>query len=272
MEEEIRVKSDEETPKKHRYWLRFAFLVVKGLFTRKSLLKAAGTHFIAGYPGSGKTLLMNSIISQYDPKKYFFLCNMGEFNGHDNVYSFKLEEVFKDQKQVRSFPVIDHLGRKLAGVIFDEINLNFNRRANNQKSYNEIFIGLIEFLVSHRHQGVPTIWFIGQKMELQDGQLQLLFKYYHDIVITKRRPSYWIYKEAKEENTIVYLPTKIKYNNYVKSFQDEFILTRQSIKKFTKKDFTTYNTKYLGEEYRKLPILNWSFNKNYIDKKIKNEI
>ena len=263
---------DEEIKKKPRYWLRFAFLSIKSLFNRPSMLKAPGAHFIAGFPGSGKTLLMNSIINEYDASKYFFLCNMGEFSGQENVYSFKIEEVFNEQKQVRSFPTVDHLGRKLAGVIFDEINLNFNRRANKQRDYNSLFIGLIEFLVSHRHQGVPTIWFIGQKLALQDGQLQLLFKYYHDILYTSRLPSYWIYKTAKQDDLIVWLPRKIKYNNYTKNFQDEFVLANKRIKKrkFRKKDFLTYNTRYLGEEYKTLSTLHWTFNQAYIDKKINN--
>lgn len=264
----------EETRKKGRNWPRFAFLVVKSLFNRPSILKAPGAHFIAGFPGSGKTLLMNSIINSYDKSKYFFLCNMGEFAGQENVYSFKIEEVFSEQKQVKSFPTVDHLGRKLAGVIFDEINLNFNRRANKQRDYNSLFIGLIEFLVSHRHQGVPAIWFIGQKLALQDSQLQILFKYYHDIIYTVRRPSYWIYKESKDDDVIAFIPKKIKYNNYTKDFEDNFVRANKKIKKrkFKKEDFTTYNTKFLGEEYKTLSVLHWTFNQSYIDNKIKNNV
>ena len=138
---------------------------------------------------------MNQLRNSVDNEKYFFLSNIKEFDG---VKTFNLEDIFSNGEQIRSFPTVDEKGRKLYAVIFDEINLQFNRRMNKSSDYNNLFIGLIEFLVSHRHQDVPRVYFIGQKLELQDGQLQSLFKYQHDIIRTKRWPAYWYYKEHEK--------------------------------------------------------------------------
>lgn len=224
-------------------WL---WLIIKGLFKKGSIYHSNGAHLISGYPGSGKTLFMNQIIRSVDSEKYFFLSNIKEFDG---VKTFNLEEIFSNGEQIRSFPTEDEKGRKLYGVIFDEINLQFNRRMNKSTDYNNLFIGLIEFLVSHRHQDVPRVYFIGQKLELQDGQLQSLFKYQHDIIRTKRWPAFWYYKMFK---CVVYIPRKIDIVNRVKSIDDDFIeLDLQRIK-IERKSLLTYNTKALGEQYSKL--------------------
>lgn len=138
-------------------------------------------------------------------------------------------------------------GRKLYGIIFDEINREFNRRNNRQREYNEAFTGLIEFLVSHRHQDVPRVYFIGQKLELQDTQLQSLFKYQHDIIRTTRRPKYWFYKDKKH---LEFIPTKLDIVNRVKSIDDEFIELNCVRCKITRENLETYNTKALADEYK----------------------
>ncbi len=224
-------------------WL---FLIIKGLFSRGSIYHANGAHLISGYPGSGKTLFMNQLRNSVDNEKYFFLSNIKEFDG---VKTFNLEDIFSNGEQIRSFPTVDEKGRKLYAVIFDEINLQFNRRMNKSSDYNNLFIGLIEFLVSHRHQDVPRVYFIGQKLELQDGQLQSLFKYQHDIIRTKRWPAYWYYKENKK---VVFIPRKIDIVNRVKSIDDEFLELNMQRIKIERNSLTTYNTKALGEQYSKL--------------------
>lgn len=163
--------------------------------------------------------------------------------------AFKIEEIFQDNKQVKSFPVVDERGRKLYAIIFDEINLNFNKRINKKTSYNDLFVGLIEFLVSHRHQDIPRIYFIGQKLELQDTQLQSLFKYHHDIIKAKKWPKYWFYKD---NNYIEFIPYKLKIVNRIKSIDDDFIEVNKSKVKIKMRDLLTYDTKYLGNCYKKL--------------------
>ena len=224
-------------------WL---WLIIKGLFKKGSIYHSNGAHLISGYPGSGKTLFMNQIIRSVNSEKYFFLSNIKEF---DNVKTFNLEDIFANGEQIRSFPTVDEKGRKLYGIIFDEINLQFNRRMNKSSEYNNLFMGLIEFLVSHRHQNIPRVYFIGQKLELQDGQLQSLFKYQHDIIKTKRWPAYWYYKEFK---FVVYIPRKIDIVNRVKSIDDEFLELNMQRIKIDRRSLTTYNTKALGEQYSQL--------------------
>lgn len=225
----------------------YLFNVIKSIFARQSILYAKGTHFISAYPGGGKTLLMSHIINDIDKSKYFFISNMAEFNDSKTI---DIEKIFFDNKQNFSIPTKDEYGRTLYAIIFDEINLNFNKRLNRKTTYNDIFIGLVEFLVSHRHQDIPRIYFIGQKLELQDTQLISLFKYHHDIIKCKRWPFYWFYKENKY---IDFIPRKLVIDNYVKDFNDTFLLLSTKKVKIKETDLKSYDTKYLGNLYKSLP-------------------
>lgn len=229
-------------------WL---FLVVRSFFKRGDILKAPGTHFISGYPGAGKSLLGSCIVNDFDNEKVFFLCNLGEYK-QDNVYTFKMEDIFKDNEQIKSFPLIDGKGRRLAGVIFDEINLSFNKRLNRKSDYNDLFIGLIEFLVSHRHQGIDRVYFIGQKLELQDTQLQSLFKYQHDIYKCRKWPKY---RPFNETGKLIFYPVKMKYINRIKTANDTFEDYSKTKRKITENDYNSYDTKYLGKRYALKPKL-----------------
>ena len=157
--------------------------------------------------------------------------------------------MFKKGKQVKKFPTTDEKGRKIYAVIFDEINLEFNRRMNRTREYNELFIGLIEFLVSHRHQGIPRIYFIGQKLDLQDKQLQSLFKFQHEIIDTKRRYKYWYYHLF----SFLKIPRKLTIVNRVKNLEDDFIELNLDKIKIERSSLLTYNTLALANNYEKLP-------------------
>lgn len=229
-------------------WL---FNIIKYLLHKDSLMHAPGSHIITAYPGGGKTLLMNKTINETDRSKYFFLSNIQEFDGVD---TFNIEDLFNNTQQQKSIPLKDQYGRRLYGLIFDEINLTFNKRLNRRSDYNDIFVGLIEFLVSHRHQGVPRVYFIGQKLELQDTQLQSLFKYQHDIIKTKRRPKYWFYYDNGYINMI---PHKLVIMHRTKSqeAQDQFVDYKKTRVKIKENDLTSYNTKALAMNYISLPKL-----------------
>lgn len=229
-------------------WL---FCVIKSLFKNGSILKSAGTHIINGYPGSGKSLLGSHIINSVDNEKYFFYCNRKEYN-QDNVYTFKIEDMFKDNSQIKSFPVVDGKGRKIYGIIFDEINLSFNKRLNRKSDYNDLFVGLIEFLVSHRHQGIPRVYFIGQKLELQDTQLQSLFQFQHDIFKCKKFPKF---KPFNLTGKLVWYPTKLKMWHRIKTNEDVFLDFKKDKIKITEQDYKKYDTQFLGKEYAKLAKL-----------------
>lgn len=228
-------------------WL---FLVIRNLFIKDNdLLYSLGSHIITGYPGAGKTLLAEHIINSVDSEKYFFLSSKEEFY-NDNVYNFRLEDIFKENEQKRSFPLLDDKGRQLYAVIFDEINLDFNKRLNRKAEYNDVFIGLIEFIITHRHQDVPRIYFIGQKLELQDTQLQSLFKYHHDIIKKRLWPKY---KPFNLTGNLIYYPVKLKIKHYIKDDNDELLEIGKEKIKISLDDCKKYNTKALGQRYKKLP-------------------
>ena len=221
--------------------------VIKSLFKKGSIYTALGAHLVSGYMGSGKTLFVNQLRNGIDKEKYFVLSNIAEFN---DVKTFNLNDIFYEGEQKKSFPTEDEKGRKLWGVIFDEINLTFNRRNNRTRDYNDVFTGLVEFLVSSRHQNIPRVYFIGQKLELQDTQLQSLFKYQHDIIQTIRFPFYWFYKMFYH---VEYIPRKLVIVNRVKSIDDDFIELNLNKVKILKSSLLSYNTKALGEAYASLP-------------------
>lgn len=229
-------------------WL---FSIIKYLLNRPGILHAPGSHIITAYPGMGKTLLMSKIINEVDRSKYFFISNLDEFN---DVKTFDINEFFNNNEQQKSVPLIDEYGRHIYAIIFDEINLQFNRRLNRKSSYNEIFVGLIEFLVSHRHQGIPRVYFIGQKLELQDTQLQSLFRYQHDILKCKRFPKYWFYYENGHINMI---PRKLVIMHRLKSKEtlDQFDDYKKKRYKIRREDLENYNTKALADTYVSLEKL-----------------
>lgn len=233
-------------------WLVLVIIsLIKRLFS-KNLLLANGSHIITAYPGGGKSLLASHIINNTDSEKYFFLSSMAEFPGYDNCYTFDIDDIFKDGEQVKSFPTRDYKGRELFAIIFDEINLAFNRRMNRKTEYNDVFIGLVEFIVTHRHQGVPRIYFLGQKLELQDTQLQSLFKYQHDIYRCRR----WArFKPYNLGEPFVWYPVKLKMNDRVKAEDDHFMDVGKTKIKISLDDCKKYNTKYLGKTYAEKPQL-----------------
>lgn len=225
-------------------------LIIWHFLKPKSLLYAPGSHIITAYPGGGKTLLMSHIINSVDSSKYFFLSNMNEFEGHENVYRFDIEEMFQNNEQVKSFPVRDLKGRYLYGIIFDEINLTFNKRLNRKSTYNDLFIGLIEFLVSHRHQGINRVYFIGQKLELQDTQLQSLFKYQHDILKCRKFPKYPPFNRSGK---LIFYPWRLKIMHRIKTEGDIFGDYKKQRVRIKTRDYEMYDTRFLGHTYANKP-------------------
>lgn len=223
--------------------------IIKSLKTEE-IITRTGTHFISAYPGGGKSLYISYLINYIEelyPGKYFFLCNLPEYK-QTNVYSFNLDDIFNEGKQVKRFPLFRD-GRRLYAVIFDEINLAFNRRMNGQKAYNDRFIGLVEFLTSRRHQGIERVYFLGQRMDLQDIQLQLLFLYHHDILKIKKFPKYRPYNESGK---LVFYPTKLKLLHKVKNELQQYDAVSVQKIKINEKDHSAYDTHVLKQDYNKL--------------------
>lgn len=249
----------EKKPVKYFFSKRNVFvwfiLVIISLIKRlfgKNVLLANGSHIVTAYPGGGKTLLASYIINNVDKEKYFFLSNMAEFPGYENCYTFNIDDIFKDGEQVKSFPTTDYKGRQLYAIIFDEINLSFNRRMNRSSEYNSVFIGLVEFLVTHRHQDVPRVYFLGQKLELQDTQLQSLFKYQHDIYRCRRWARFVPYNQG---DPLIWYPIKLKMIDRIKGIDDQFVDCGKTKIKINLEVCKNYNTKYLGKTYQSKPPL-----------------
>lgn len=231
---------------------KYIYNIFKNLFKPRDIITAPGSHIITAYPGGGKTLLANKIINMFESDKYFFYTNVDEFK-QNNIKVIDLKEIFKDKKQVKRLAKRDENGRKLGGIIFDEINLNFNRRVNQSKDYNDLFIGLIEMVVTHRHQGIPRLYFLGQKLELQDGQLISLFKYQHDII--KKRSHYRYWKYYKDGAQLV--PTKLFVMHKLKVIDEtgeHFADYKREKYKVNWFDLESYNTLGLAGTYEKLPV------------------
>lgn len=232
------------------FWVKCGWYKFKNWWNRNTnTIFKRGTHIITGYMGSGKTLLVNKIINSVRADKYYFITNIPEFN-QENVYHHEIWELFDENSQKYKLPTTDEYGRKLYGLILDEINLKFNKRLNKSRDYNNKFVGLIEMIITSRHQGIPRLFFIGQKLELQDGQLQSLFKYWHNIIHSKVKG---IWEYYKLENKLVFAPKKIIYETYRKSQQDEYEFVDFEKMKIRFSDLTSYNTFGLKNSYDLLP-------------------
>lgn len=223
--------------------------IIKSL-KHDDILTRQGTHFISAYPGGGKSLLLSYLINrieQEQPGKYFWLCNLPEYK-QENVYTFSMDEVFQEGKQIKKFPLFRD-GRRLYAIIFDEINLAFNRRMNGQKFYNDKFIGLIEFLTSRRHQGIDRVYFLGQRLDLQDVQLQLLFLFHHDIIKIKKFP---LYRKYNKSGKLIFYPVKLKLLHKIKNEYQEYDNVSVQKIKISENDFSNYDTHVLKQDYNKL--------------------
>lgn len=231
---------------------KYVFYWIKDLFNKKnSCLYNYGTHLISGFPGAGKTLLSNYIINTVEREKYFFYTTKEQYAG-DNIYYLPLEKLFNEKQQKYSIPVIDDKGRHLYGVIMDEINLHFNKRNNRTTEYNDQFIGLVEFIVSHRHQNIKRIYFLGQKLELQDTQLQSLFMYHHFIKKKKIKRPYQLFKES---GYIKIVPKKLIVENFNRNELNEYVSIGKEKIKINRLHLETYNTSFLNEYYKELEEL-----------------
>lgn len=229
---------------------------LKGLFKKKDLMYAQGVHFISGYMGSGKTLYASHIINQYDKNKYFFLTNIPEFK-QENVYLFNIRDYFGNRKQIKRFPLVDGKGRKLISIIFDEINLDFNRRENRSNEYNEIFIGLTKFLLSLRHQGIHSCYFIGQFKSYQDTQLATAFKYWHNIIYSEIGAFYKEQYVLADKGKKLKLLIKYLYMEDYQSTGNEeepFNFLNISIRKVNYNDYLTYDTFGLRKQIESLDV------------------
>lgn len=234
-----------EILKRFKYIIALIKFKINGL--KKSIYYAKGVHLITGYMGAGKTLFMSHLLNDIDTDKYFIASNIAEFK-HENVYTFDLKDLFKDGKQVKTIPK-EINGKKLYAVVVDEINKDFNRRLNKSAEYNNIFCGLIEMLLTMRHQHINRFYLIGQFYDLQDTQLQTLIKYRHSIIKTRLYAPYWFFSE---NGYILYMPKKITILNEIKALNNEYEFIKKEKIKFKMADYKNYNTLGFNDYYKSL--------------------
>lgn len=193
--------------------VHFAFKVIgKWLTIQPNVMMNTGCHYIDSSAGGGKTLLMNWIIRNLLSTGGFFWTNINEFH-HDRVKSFDLYKVWGSGLQHYKLDnKLPNSEIRCKGIVFDELNRFFNRRQNKQREYNDVFIPLVSSLATHRHDGYPRIYFIGQAVMLQDTQVMQLIKYRHYVTAKFR----WRYYFFRNELKMVYAPYKLKIDHFKK--------------------------------------------------------
>jgi hypothetical protein len=204
---------------------KFVFVlkvIIQYLKPHGNVLYGMGVHYIDGATGNGKTLLMNILRMIILKNGGFGYCNIDEFKNSyqygDKYYStnaemkpFDLEALFENGKQVKKLPkILD--GKKCKLLVLDELNAVFNRRSNRSKDYNDIFVPLVRFLLTHRHRLCDKVYLIGQSILLQDTQFQQIVKYRHFVTASKR----WRYWFFREQNKMLLLPKKLIIETMIK--------------------------------------------------------
>lgn len=246
---------------KIKKYIVFRYLVIKQvlkhLFTRKkNPIFNFGTHFVEGLSGAGKTLLVNYMLQESTNDNQFFYTNMDQFEKSKQVV-IDLNNIFQEGKQIAKLPQIVN-GKYCNGLILDEINLNFNRRLNNRRDYNDLFVPLMGMMVTHRHQNLPRIYLMGQAQRLQDTQLMKVIRYKHFV---KSRKTYSFNHFLKTQK-LSKIPKKIKVMHYVKAdFEDVngepvYIKYKTStIKIDYQKHVATYNHLGFAKQFQDLPAI-----------------
>lgn len=175
--------------KRHKNLIWFVFLFSLLWIKLKMILKAPlyknGIHCVVGDTGGGKSLIAHKLATYYLNRGYKVVSN-SKFNNRMTVID--IADYFNEFEQKKPL--------KNCIVIFDEIQRQFNRRQNKKNDYNEIFIPMIEWLTTHRHQGVPKVIFLTQSYNQLDLQLQNLIHRVH-FVYTKEGGDYDLWLKRK---------------------------------------------------------------------------
>lgn len=254
---------------KKRSWVsktRLVFILKVFWFWLKNFghnpIYAPGVHLFEAPSGTGKTLLANIVIQNITKNYEFWYTNIDEFE-QDKTKVFDPADLFDNGKQVAKLPkfanIRTHEGyqkKRTKGIIFDELNLNFNRRMNKEKGYNNLFIGLMEMAVSHRHQGLDYLYFLSQSYMLNDTQIQQIFKFKHTIY-SKKGYSYYFYLK---DNKIIKIPKILYVDSYIRTSERDSLglpifqlIKTTKIKVDPKKHLETYNHLGYGSKYELLP-------------------
>lgn len=157
-----------------------------------------GIHAIIGDTGGGKTLLAHLTAERHRRKKRHCVSN-SKFNRW--IKKINITDHFSDYAVKKPL--------ENCVVWFDEIHRDFNKRENRKTEYNSVFIPLIEWLVTHRHNNVYAVYFMALSWDRLDVQFQDLIQKAH-FVWPKKRPSFTAWLKDKRMRPII-RPVKLPF-------------------------------------------------------------
>jgi len=221
---------------------------------KTNILVSHGVHSVVALMGGGKTLLSNMLVQDMLPEgKFVYVVDRALVDaiGDGRAVYVDLWACYKDGKQIYRLPT--HVnGKSCYGIILDEITKYFNRRNNKYGNYNDKFLGLVEMIISLRHQGINRVWILSQSYDNIDVQLMRLIKYKH-IIYASRRYNYDAYLATQK---LLYVPRQLKIVSQTRTDADEYeSVLCQVLDVDYKRHICTYNHRALEDEYNQLPLL-----------------
>lgn len=169
------------------FWIKHyhSIHVKKGEHT---FLDEPGVHMVVGSMGAGKSssVFYNIMNDLNNTGKGSYINTQLEkakkdFDNEEYVYNrlFKLEEFFKDGKQIRAFNT-DSFDK----IVLDELHYYLNQRQNKTKNYNNVFLPLLKQITNMRHDGIKKVILLSQQPYF-DSQVMNVVTYYHKVKIKK---------------------------------------------------------------------------------------
>lgn len=221
---------------------------------KTNILVSHGVHSVVALMGGGKTLLSNMLVQDMlPPGKFVYVVDraLTDALGDGRAVYVDLWACYRDGKQIYRLPT--RVGdRQCYGIVLDEITKYFNRRNNKFGNYNDKFLGLVEMIISLRHQGINRIWILSQSYDNIDVQLMRLIKYKH-IIYASRRYNYDAYLATQK---LLYVPRQLKIVSQIRTDTDEYeSVLCQVLDVDYKRHICTYNHRALEDEYNQLPLL-----------------
>lgn len=241
----LRIKYLLQTARAHITWRRQ---------NKTNILVNPGVHSVVALMGGGKTLLSNMLVQDMLPDdKFVYVVDRALVDaiGDGRAVYVDLWACYRDGKQIYRLPTRVN-GKACYGIILDEITKYFNRRNNKYGNYNDKFLGLVEMIISLRHQGINRVWILSQSYDNIDVQLMRLIKYKH-IIYASRRYNYDAYLATQK---LLYVPKQLKIVSQIRTDTDDYeSVLCQVLDVDYKRHICTYNHRALADEYNQLPLL-----------------
>lgn len=241
--------------KRLRFWLDI--LRARRRARKRNILRANGVHVLTALMGGGKTLTINVMLQDMiSDNQFIYVTDRAHVDALKcgTAVFVELMDCFSDGVQIKQLPLKIN-DKTCAGIVVEEVAIEFNRRKNRNASYNDKFLGWIEMIVSLRHQGIPAIYILSQSYELVDIQLHRIASFKHVIYPYKK----WSYDAYKHNDKLLYLPSALTIVTYPKNKDnfdyDETRKSAQRIKIDYKRHILSYNHVARRDYYNSLPMI-----------------